>query len=508
MKRRDLHRNVGEMTDTQLASEIDVLVEELARRQHGSHLPGNHPVRADEPTDAPIPYAGRVFGPEEVVAATRSVRDFWLTLGAEGAKFERELARVLGVRRTMLTNSGSSANLLAVSALTSPLLDGPERLRPGDEVITCAAGFPTTVSPILQVGAVPVFLDADPSTGNMRLDQLEEALTSRTRAVMIAHALGNPFDLSRILSFCRDNDLWLIEDNCDALGSTYTMPDGLADRLGLKPVGQQDAAGITRPTGSWGDLSTQSFYPPHHITLGEGGAVNIVRSVRLRRPLESIRDWGRDCWCPSGEDDTCGKRFDWQLGELPEGYDHKYTYSHLGYNLKPLDIQAAIGRVQLGRLNDFSAARRVNWQRIRAGLDDLQGIFDFALPTHATGWTRGSEHAGAFTWDDSGARSDPSWFGFMLLVREDAGFTASDVARHLDRQRIGNRRLFGGNLVRQPVFVQLRHERPESFRVVGDLQGADEIMNRAIFVGTYPGLSATMLDRLVDVLHDPIQSSS
>jgi CDP-4-dehydro-6-deoxyglucose reductase, E1 len=259
---------------------------------------------------------------------------------------------------------------------------------------------------------------------------------------------------------------------------------------------------VTRPTGTWGDLSTQSFYPPHHITLGEGGAVNIVRSISLRRPIESLRDWGRDCWCPSGEDDTCGKRFEWQLGDLPEGYDHKYTYSHLGYNLKPLDVQAAIGRIQLGRLDAFSAARRANWQRLRAGLDDLQDLFGFALPMHATGWRATGPHGGEFTWDASGNRSDPSWFGFMLLVHEDAPFSASDLSRHLDRHRIGNRRLFGGNLVRQPAFVQLAQDRPDAFRVVGGLDGADAIMRRAVFVGTYPGLTAPMLDRMVDVLHD------
>ena len=488
--------------DAALAARIERLVLESARRRHAGSLPAEDAGRPtfDPQVDA-IPYAGRVFGPEEVAAASRSVLDFWLTLGAEGEQFERELARTLGVRRSILTNSGSSANLLAISALTSPLT-GERRLLPGDEIITCASGFPTTVAPIVQAGAVPVLLDADPLTGNMRTDLLEEALTPRTRGVMIAHALGSAFDLARIVAFCREHDLWLIEDNCDALGSTYTIPNDVAAGLDVRPIGIQSGSGVTRPTGTWGDLSTQSFYPPHHITLGEGGAVNIVHSMSLRRPIESLRDWGRDCWCPSGEDDTCGKRFEWQLGDLPEGYDHKYTYSHLGYNLKPLDVQAAIGRIQLGRLDAFSAARRTNWQRLRAGLDDLQDRFAFALPTHATRWRATGPDGGEFTWDASGHHSDPSWFGFMLLVHDDAPFSATDLSRHLDRHRIGNRRLFGGNLVRQPAFVQLAHDRPGAFRVVGELEGADAIMHRAVFIGTYPGLTPAMIDRMVDVLHD------
>jgi CDP-6-deoxy-D-xylo-4-hexulose-3-dehydrase len=496
------HDDVAGLDDAALAARIERLVLESARRRHAGSLPAENVDRqAFDPEVDSVPYAGRVFGPEEVAAASRSVLDFWLTLGAEGEQFERELARMLGVRRSILTNSGSSANLLAISALTSPLV-GERRLRPGDEVITCASGFPTTVAPIVQAGAVPVLLDADPLTGNMRTDLLEEALTPRTRGVMIAHALGSAFDLARIVAFCRENGLWLIEDNCDALGSTYTVPNDVATELNVRPIGVQNGSGVTRPTGTWGDLSTQSFYPPHHITLGEGGAVNIVRSISLRRPIESLRDWGRDCWCPSGEDDTCGKRFEWQLGGLPEGYDHKYTYSHLGYNLKPLDVQAAIGRVQLGRLDAFSAARRANWQRLRAGLDDLQDRFTFALPTHATGWRAAGPHGGQFRWDASGYRSDPSWFGFMLLVDDDAPFSASDLSRHLDRHRIGNRRLFGGNLVRQPAFVQLAQDRPDAFRVVGGLDGADAIMRRAVFIGTYPGLTPTMLERMIDVLHD------
>ena len=325
-------------------------------------------------------------------------------------------------------------------------------------------------------------LAADLPSLQALLDQLEDAyVPGRTKAVMMAHALGNPFDLRAVLDFCRRHNLWLIEDNCDALGSTYTMPT--ADGV------------VTKPTGTWGDLSTQSFYPPHHLTLGEGGAVNIVSKAPFRVIVESFRDWGRDCWCPSGKDNTCNKRFGWQLGTLPEGYDHKYIYSHLGYNLKPLDPQAAIGRVQLKKLPAFVAARRSNWHKLRAGLDDLQDVFEFSLPTHATGWS-----AGEFSWDSSGCRSEPSWFGFMLIVRESAPFTRTDVARHLESTGIGNRMLFGGNLVRQPVFHELAGRRPGAFRSVGSLAGADTIMNRALFIGVYPGLDDRQIEYVIDQL--------
>ena len=460
------------MTDpAQIKAEILRLTREYSRLTHRANLPGDHAEHA--PFNGNVPYAGRVFDPDEVEAAVSSTLDFWLTLGPEGEAFESELAAQLGVHKSLLVNSGSSANLLAFTALTSPKL-GDRRLRPGDEVITCAAGFPTTVAPIVQNGCVPVFLDADPQTLNARIDQLEESFVAgKTKAVMMAHTLGNPFDLAAVTEFCRRHGLWLIEDNCDALGSTY---DG-------------------RATGTFGDLSTQSFYPPHHLTLGEGGAVNIARELRLKILVESFRDWGRDCWCASGKDNTCNKRFGWQLGELPEGYDHKYIYSHLGYNLKPLDVQAAIGRAQLRKLDAFSAARRANWQTLRSGLKPIEEFFDFQLPTHATGWT-----SAGFTWDQSGHRSDPSWFGFMLRVRKGAPFTRTEFARHLDEKKIGNRMLFGGNLVRQPAFVQLRRDNPSAFRVIGDLAGADEIMNRALFVGVYPGLTPDMLSYMVETM--------
>jgi CDP-4-dehydro-6-deoxyglucose reductase, E1 len=455
-----------------LRSEILALVREYAAARHAPFQPppngGPQPFVGGETT---IPYAGRVFDADEVVAGVSSMLDFWLTLGPEGEAFERELAAALGVRTSILVNSGSSANLVALSALTSPKL-GDRRLKPGDEVITVAAGFPTTVSPIIQTGCVPVFLDNDPVTLNARVDQLDDAFVpGRTRAVMMAHTLGNPFDLAAVTDFCKRHDLWLIEDNCDALGSTF---DG-------------------KLTGTFGDLSTQSFYPPHHITLGEGGAVNIVREAGLKLLVESFRDWGRDCWCPSGKDNTCNKRFGWQLGDLPEGYDHKYIYTHLGYNLKPTDPQAAIGRRQLQRLPVFVEARRRNWQTLRTLLEPLSRWIDFQLPTHATGWS-----PAGFTWDDSGHRCDPSWFGFMIRVRPDAPVTRKELAVALDEAKIGNRMLFGGNLVRQPVFALARRNGSFPMRIVGDLQGADTIMNQTLFIGVYPGLTPEMLQFTAD----------
>lgn len=516
-------------TPAELKAEILRLSREFARQVHAPQRPGNDPERpAFQPGQVGIPYAGRVFNEEEVAAAVASTLDFWLTLGPEGEAFEKELAGFLGVKHTLLVNSGSSANLLALTTLTSPKIPEERRLRLGDEVISCAAGFPTTVAPILQNGLVPVFIDNDPVTGNARVDQLQAALVpGKTKAVMMAHTLGNPFDLGKVLSFCRRNNLWLIEDNCDALGSTYSLPVALARDLGLdhllkladsnsssapQPYNPSskipfiDNGILTAHTGTFGDLSTQSFYPPHHLTMGEGGAVNVVSHPPLKKIVESFRDWGRDCWCPSGKDNTCGKRFGWKLGELPEGYDHKYIYGHLGYNLKPLDPQAAIGRIQLQKLPAFIHARKENWQRLRMGLADLEGKFEFMLPTHATRWLKEASstpqpfNPSTFTWDSTGCASSPSWFGYMLRVRENAGFTARDLAAHLDREKIGNRMLFGGNLTRQPVFVGLRKERPESFRVATALSGADQIMNQGLFLGTYPGLSPAMLEHVVAVI--------
>lgn len=496
----------------QLKAQILRLTREYSALMHQTNRPGADPARPAFVAGETIPYAGRVFNEDEVEAAVSSILDFWLTLGPEGSAFEKELAGLLGVKHSLLVNSGSSANLIALSALTTHKLPAHKRIQPGDEVITVAAGFPTTVAPILQNGAIPVFIDNDPATGNVRVDQLEAAHSpGKTKAVMLAHALGNPFDIAAVLTFCRKHDLWLIEDNCDALGCTYTMPVEKARALGLDfllrcaesgthPLIQithsaTGAADLTAPTGTWGDLSTQSFYPPHHLTMGEGGAVNIISRAPLKSYAESFRDWGRDCWCASGKDDTCGKRFSWQLGELPAGYDHKYIYSHLGYNLKPLDPQAAIGRQQLKKLPAFIEARKQNWNYLRVGLADLEEFIDFSLPTHSKAWTREG-----FTWDNTGCRVDCSWFGFMLRVKPNAPFTHIDLGRHLDQKKIGNRMFFGGNLLRQPAFVQLQKDRPEALRIASSLNGADEIMNTAIFLGTYPGLSSSMLDYEVEVI--------
>ena len=489
------------MTDLPaLKQEILRLTREYSLQAHASFRPGEDPQRKPWESGSPIPYAGRVFTEEEVAAAVGATLDFWLTLGSEGAAMEKELAAFLGVRHSLLVNSGSSANLVAISALTSHKVPAAKRIRPGDEVITVAAGFPTTVAPIVQVGAVPVFIDADPITGNARCDQLEAAYSAgKTKAVMMAHALGNPFDLATTLAFCRKYDLWLVEDNCDALGCSYSMPRALAESLGFSensPGLDEGPDRVIRWTGTWGDISTQSFYPPHHLTMGEGGAVNIVADQKLKVVAESFRDWGRDCWCPSGIDNTCNKRFDWQLGELPAGYDHKYTYSHLGFNLKPLDPQAAIGRVQMQRLPEFIEARKRNWEFLRRGLAPLEDVLEFALPTHATGW---DANAG-FSWDDTGCRTDCSWFGFKIAVKSGAGFDRTDLARELDANRIGNRMLFGGNLLRQPAFVQLKHDRPAALRLATGMEGSDEIMNSTLFLGTYPGLTDQMLAREVEVI--------
>ncbi len=483
-----------------LKQQILELTREYSRQAHAAFRPATDPQRASWQQGSVIPYAGRVFTEDEVEAAVSATLDFWLTLGQEGEAFQRELADFLGVRHSLLVNSGSSANLIAISALTSPKLPDQRRIKPGDEVITVAAGFPTTVAPIIQVGAVPVFIDANPITGNARCDQLEAAYSpGKTKAVMMAHALGNPFDLAATLAFCQKYNLWLVEDNCDALGCSYSMPRKLAESLGFRhnsPGLDEGPDRVIRWTGTWGDISTQSFYPPHHLTMGEGGSVNIVRDQKLKVIAESFRDWGRDCWCPSGIDNTCNKRFGWQLGELPEGYDHKYTYSHLGYNLKPLDPQAAIGRVQLKRLHQFIEARKQNWETLRHGLAFHEDVFEFALPTHATAWD--PEHG--FSWDNTGCRTDCSWFGFKIAIKPGAAFSRTDLARHLDVNLIGNRMLFGGNLIRQPAFVQLIKDAPSAIRVINDLNGSDEIMNRAVFLGTYPGLTPSMLEYEIEAI--------
>jgi CDP-6-deoxy-D-xylo-4-hexulose-3-dehydrase len=400
-----------------------------------------HAARPFLPGQSKVPYAGRVFDEEELVAGVDAILDFWLTLGPQGEAFERELADYVGTRHALLVNSGSSANLVAFATLTSPQLDKP--LKPGDEVLTVAAGFPTTVAPIVQYGCVPVFVDVSLTTANVLAERLADALSPRTRAVMLAHTLGNPYDLDAVLDLVRRHDLYLIEDNCDALGAMYR--------------GQL--------TGTFGHLATQSFYPPHHLTMGEGGAV-FTNSGRLKKIAESFRDWGRDCWCASGKDNTCNKRFGWQLGDLPFGYDHKYIYSHLGYNLKPLDVQAAIGRQQLRKLDGFVAARRTNHARLRAALEPYQ---EYLVLPEAT------------------PHSEPSWFGLLITVRQGAPFGRADLVSHLEGRGVQTRQLFGGNLLRQPAFKNIQH------RVVGGLVNTDKIMQDAFFVGVYPGLTEAML---------------
>jgi CDP-6-deoxy-D-xylo-4-hexulose-3-dehydrase len=394
-----------------------------------------------------VPVAGRVFDGAEMRLLVDSALDFWLTAGRFADRFEHEFARWMGIRECVLVNSGSSANLLAVSALTSLKL-GERRLIPGDEAITVAAGFPTTVNPIFQNRLVPVFIDVTVPTYNADVTQLEAALSPRTRAIMLAHTLGNPFDLDAVSAFAKKHGLWLIEDCCDAVGSTYRG----------------------RKVGTFGDLATTSFYPAHHITMGEGGSV-LTDQPLLRTLVESFRDWGRDCWCAPGKDNTCGKRFDWQLGDLPHGYDHKYTYSHIGYNLKLTDMQAAVGVAQLQKLDGFIDARRRNARALYEGLREMEEFF--VLPEATPG-------------------SDPSWFGFPIGVRKEAPFTRNQVVAHLEARKIATRLLFGGNLTRQPAYQGAPH------RVVGDLANSDFVMDRVFWIGVYPGITASMVEYTLD----------
>jgi CDP-6-deoxy-D-xylo-4-hexulose-3-dehydrase len=393
----------------------------------------------------PVKYAGRVYDEEDMVALAESAVEFWLTAGRWHRRLEEGLAKWYGVAAARLVNSGSSANLTAIAALMSHTW-GDRRLKRGDEVITVAAGFPTTVAPILQLGAVPVFVDVSLPTANIDVSLLEGARTERTRAVVLAHTLGNPFDLDAVTAFCKAHDLWLVEDNCDAAGSLYRE----------------------RKTATFGDVATLSFYPPHHMTTGEGGAV-LCSTEEMKRVVESIRDWGRDCWCQPGVDNTCGKRFQWQQGELPAGYDHKYTYSHLGFNLKMSDMQASVGVTQLKKLDSFCAARRQNWRFYREALGDLEDVL--ILPEATEG-------------------ADPSWFGFLMIVREDAPFTRDEIVRHLESRKIQTRMLFAGNLVRQPALTN----GDGRFRVASPLTITDAIMNRGFWVGVYPGLTGPMRD--------------
>jgi CDP-6-deoxy-D-xylo-4-hexulose-3-dehydrase len=429
------------------AEALRAQIAELVGRYHAVAFPPE-PFVAGE---TPVRYAGRVFDEREIQALTDASLDFWLTTGRFAEQFERRFADWFGLRHCSLVNSGSSANLAALSALTSRKL-GSRRLVPGDEVITTATSFPTTVNPIVQNGLVPVFVDVDVPTYNIDVSQLEQALSERTRAVMVAHTLGNPFDLAAVTAFCERHDLYLIEDCCDAVGSLY---DG-------------------RLVGTFGDLATVSFYPAHHITMGEGGAV-LTNKGKLKLLVESFRDWGRDCWCEPGDENTCGKRYDWQIGDLPAGYDHKYIYSHVGYNLKLTDMQAAVGVAQLDKLDDFNAARRANYRTLRASLEDLEHLF--VLP-------------------EATVNSDPSWFGFPIALRRDAPFGRRELLAHLEERKIATRNLFAGNIVRQPAYRDVTH------RVAGSLDNADYVTDQVFLLGVYPGLTPEALTYVAEVLHD------
>jgi CDP-6-deoxy-D-xylo-4-hexulose-3-dehydrase len=404
-----------------------------------------------------IPVSGKVIGPEDICSVVESALDGWFTTGRFAKEFERKLAQFVGVRSASLVNSGSSANLLALTALTSPKL-GSRQLKPGDEVITVAAGFPTTVNPIFQNRLVPVFLDVTLPTYEIDVTRLEEAYSPRVKAVMIAHTLGNVFNLEAITAFCKKYNLWLVEDCCDALGSTYK--------------GQK--------VGTFGDIATVSFYPAHHITMGEGGAV-MTNKPALQLLIESFRDWGRDCWCEPGKDNTCGKRFEWQLGTLPCGYDHKYTYSHVGYNLKATDMQAALGLSQIAKLPYFIERRKENFAYLKKLLQPMEE--HLMLPV-------------------AGEDSDPSWFGFPIGVKDDAPFSRNQLTQHLELNKIGTRLLFAGNLLRQPAYEGYE------YRVVGDLKNTDYVMNQVFWVGVYPGLTTEMLDCVAKVMVEFVASAT
>ena len=425
-----------------LRAEIQTLVRRYAQLAHAPR-----PFVAGH---SRIPVSGKIFDGEEVGSLVDSALDFWLTTGRFNREFEARLAKFIGVKHCLTVNSGSSANLVAVSALTSDIMKD-DRLLPGDEVITCATGFPTTVNPLIQNGLVPVFLDVDIPTYNIDVSRLEEALTRRTRAIMVAHALGNPFDLGAITAFARKHDLILVEDCCDALGATY--------------AGQS--------VGTFGAFGTVSFYPAHHITMGEGGAIFTSNPI-YRRAAESVRDWGRDCWCEPGFDNTCGQRFEWQLGDLPFGYDHKYTYSNLGYNLKITDMQAAVGVAQLDKLDGFVAARRRNFNSLKTR---LAGLEDVLILPEAT------------------ASSEPSWFGFPITLRAGSPLTRNELIKRLNAEKIDTRLLFGGNLIRQPYFKDI------NYRVVGELKSSDTVMNDTFWIGVYPGLTTDHIDYMVEMLH-------
>lgn len=424
---------------------------EIIREMVAAEFEERHPTKVFVPGESAVPVSGKVFGAEELVAAVEASLDFWLTAGPYAEKFESRFAKIVGMRHAFMVNSGSSANLIALSSLTSETLQ-EKALKKGDEVITVAAGFPTTVTPILQNGLIPVYVDVDLETYVANDIELESAISPKTKAIMMAHTLGNPPNLDLVEELAKKHNLWFIEDSCDALGGTYK--------------GKQ--------LGSFGDLSTFSFYPAHHITTGEGGAV-LTKKTILKPLVESFRDWGRDCWCAPGCDNTCLKRFERQMGELPQGYDHKYTYSHLGYNLKSGDIQASIGSAQLDRLPDFVAKRKRNWDYLQKGLSGLSEYLILPKATHD---------------------SDPSWFGFAITVRKNSPKSRNLIVKSLDERKIASRLLFGGNLLRQPAFTGTPR------RVIGDLKNTDIIMHDTFWLGVWPGLTIPMLDYVIDTLYE------
>lgn len=436
----------------ELKNEILRLTKEYYKETHGQ-------TKEFVPGETYVNYGGRYFDENEMVNLVDSSLDFWLTAGSWANRFEKDFAKWLGVKYCSLTNSGSSANLLAFSALTSPEL-GERQIKRGDEVITVACGFPTTVTPCIQYGTVPVFVDITVPQYNIDTSLLEEALSPKTKAVMIAHSLGNPFDLKAVKEFCDIHNLWLIEDNCDALGSTFELN------------------GEIRKTGTIGDIGTSSFYPPHHITMGEGGAV-YTNNPLLHRLVRSFRDWGRDCWCMGGVDNTCGCRFTKQFGELPIGYDHKYVYSHFGYNLKVTDMQAAIGCAQIEKLDHIVESRRHNFETLKKGLEGTPWLI---LP-------------------EPQENSNPSWFGFLISVDPDAPFTRNELVEHLENRKIQTRNLFAGNLLKHPAFNQMKQE-GRGFRVVGELKNTDFVMNNTFWVGVYPGMTDEKLQYMIDSIRD------
>jgi len=459
IKKQQIKQKIAELKQYKIAEVLKIQAKILSKTYYDTI---HSQKEKFEPGITKINYGGRVFDEKEIFNLIDASLDFWLTAGKYACEFEEKLAEFIGVKYSFLVNSGSSANLLAFMTLTSPKL-GERKIERGDEVITVSASFPTTVAPIIQYGAIPVFVDISIPDYNIDCSMLEKALSEKTKAVMLAHTLGNPFDIEKVKGFCEKNNLWLIEDNCDALGSKYFYKRKW------------------KYTGSFGDLATLSFYPAHHITTGEGGAV-FTNNPELAKIVNSLRDWGRDCWCPSGKDNTCGKRFGWQLGELPYGYDHKYIYSHFGYNLKMTDLQAAIGCAQIEKLPFFIEKRRENWTILRKKLDTLSDFF--ILP-------------------DATLNSKPCWFGFVLTVRDGKKISRDSIVKYLENSGVQTRMLFSGNLIKHPCFDELRKS-GKGFRVVGELSNTDKIMNDSFWIGVYPGITEQMIDYIVEKIKSAV----